>query len=341
MATDRLADTVEDVLNDLRNRWAVRARRAAVGTALVAGGTLLSTVGVAYYVARVLTDPKRPSPMDAYVMTSFETGADCEDVSFPSADGDYVVSGWWFPRPATNRVVVGCAGYRGSKSELIGIATALWRAGFNVLLFDYQGHGADRGAPVTLGYRERRDYFGALDYVYTRVPDPEIGVIGYSMGASIAIMGSARRPDVRAVVADSPFATHAGVVSHNITRIIRINGRPIAALADYFLARIAGYRHRDVEPVREVAALAPRPLLIIHGSDDQTIPVSHAQEVYQAAGEPKELWIGEGADHCGTYFLNRRIYTRRVIDFFDRWLGMVSTADQARAGVIGTVNEPS
>jgi len=353
MASETLAETmssaVDDIVDKARERWSARARRAAVGAALLTGGTLLSSLGAAYYVAHVLTAPKRPRPMDAYVMTAFETGADCEDVTFPPADGQHLVSGWWFPRPTTNRVVVGCAGYRGSKSELIGISTALWRAGFNVLLFDYRGHGADRGAPVTLGYRELRDFVGALDYVHRRVPDARIGVIGYSMGAAIAIMGSARRPDVRAVVADSPFATHAGVVSHNISRIIHINGRPIAALADIFLERIAGYRHRDVEPVREVAALAPRPLLVIHGADDQTIPVSHARQVYAAAGAPKELWICEDADHCGAYFLDRPRYIQRVVGFFERWLdrapgdvlGVSATVTDSHAGVRGAACEPT
>lgn len=336
MANDKLTDTMRRVeksaARDLRtDKWAIHVRRAAVGAALLTGGTLLSTVGVAYYVARVLTNPKRPTPMDAYVMTPFETGADCEDVRFPSSDDDHLISGWWFPRPETNRVIVGCAGYRASKSELIGISTSLWRAGYNVLLFDYRGHGTDRGEPVTLGYREMRDFFGALDYVYQRKPAAHIGVIGYSMGAAIAIMGAAHRPDICAVVADSPFATHADVVSHNITRVIRLDGRPIATVADYFLQRIAGYRHRDVEPVRDAATLAPRPLLIIHGSDDQTIPVGHARRVYEAAGEPKELWIGEGADHCGTYFLDRQAYTRRVVSFFDRWLASPTTTSPATA----------
>lgn len=340
MSDYALAHTIDSIehmgtaVGDVRNKWLTRARRTAVGAALLTGGTLLSTVGIAYYVARVLTAPKRPGPMDTYVMTPFETGADCEDVVFPSTEGDRLISGWWLPRPTTTRVVVGCAGYRGSKSELIGIATSLWRAGFNVLLFDYPGHGSDRGAPVTLGYRELRDFFGALDYVYQRVPAARIGVIGYSMGAAIAIMGSARRPDVRAVVADSPFATHAGVVSHNITRVIHINGRPIATLADYFLERRAGYRHRDVQPVRDAAALAPRPLLIIHGSDDQTIPVSHAQQIYAAAGQPKELWIGAGADHCGTYFLDRLTYTHRVVGFFERWLTEAPTESTKDTGTV-------
>src|SRR5262249_41731558 len=152
-----------------------------------------------------------PGPLDDYVFTPFETGADYEEVTFPSADGGQLLQGWWLSRPQANGVIVACPGYRGSKSDLMGISTALWRAGFNVLLFDYHGHGAGRGVPVTLGYREVRDFFGALDYVRGRVPEARIGVIGFSMGASVAIMGSARRPEVRAVVADSPFTSHADV----------------------------------------------------------------------------------------------------------------------------------
>lgn len=307
--------------------WRRRTRRIALATGFALGGMAMTTVGLAYYVVRVLTDPRRPGLQDDYVMTPFETGVEHEEVRFASRSADHEITGWWFKRPETHAVVVGCTGYRGSKSELIGIATALWRAGFNVLLFDYHGHGAGRGVPVTLAYREMDDFLSALDYAEQRVPDARIGVIGYSMGAAIAIMGSARRTEVRAVVADSPFATHTDVVSHNVSRVIRISGRPIASLADFFLARRAGYRGGDVAPERDAAALAPRPLLIIHGTQDRMIPASHSKRIFDAAGEPKELWLGEGADHCGTYFLNRREYCRRVVAFFDEHLRSVAPAN--------------
>jgi len=298
--------------------WARRIRRAAEIAGLVTGGTLLSAFGLAYFVARVLTGPRRPRPTDEYIMTPFETGTDFEEVVFASETGDHSIQGWWFPRPESREVIVGCTGYRGTKAELVGIGAAFWRAGFNVLLFDYYGHGADRGAPVTLAYREVRDFFGALDYVEQRVPQAKIGVIGYSMGAAVAIMGSARRQNVRAVVADSAFATHMDVVSYNVARVIRVSGRPIAALSDIFLERLAGYRGADVAPERDVAAIAPRPLLIIHGTADDMIPVSHATRIYAAAREPKEIWLAEGAGHCGTYFLDRQAYCDRVVAFFRR-----------------------
>jgi uncharacterized protein len=295
-------------------------RRLARGLALAAGasvGAVLATgAGVGYYVAHVLTAPRRPGPMDDYVMTLFETGVPWEDVRIPTEREDRALDGWWFPRPETEQAIIGLTGFRGAKSELIGIGSALWRAGFNVLLFDYHGHGAGRGAPVTLAYRELRDVYAALDYTLERVPGARVGVIGFSMGAALAILSTASRPEIRAVVADSPFATHADVVSHNIARTIRLPGEPFLLTADYFLARRAGYRSRDVAPLRVVGQIAPRPLLLIHGTADEMIPASHTQRLYDAAGSPKELWLAEGAGHCGAYFLDRPSYCQRVASFF-------------------------
>lgn len=295
---------------------------AGLGVAALAS----ASAGMGYYVARKLTAPNPVGPMDDFTMTPFETGVDWEDIRIPTTNPERPLFGWWFPRPETKRVIIGCAGYRGSKSDLIGIGSALWRAGFNVLLFDYHGHGAYRGSPVTLAFRELHDFFAALDYALDRVPDAEIGVVGFSMGAAIAILGAAQRPEVRAVVADSPFATHHDVVSHNIQQVIRIPGEPFATISDYFLSRSAGYRGRDVAPLRVVDKLAGRPLLLIHGGDDGMIPVSHAHRLFAAAREPKELWIAPGADHCGAYFLDRPAYCQRVTAFFRTGLDRQASA---------------
>lgn len=298
----------------------VLLRNVAVAAGVGAAALASVSAGMGYYVARRLTQPNTPSFMDDFTMTPFETGIPWEDVRIPTANEERPLVGWWFPRPETKRVIIGCAGYRGSKSDLIGIGSAMWRAGFNVLLFDYHGHGAGRGAPVTLAYRELHDFFAALDYTQRRIPQARIGVLGFSMGGAIAILGAAQRPEVRVVVADSPFATHHDVVSHNVQRVIRIPGQPFASISDYFLLRSAGYRGRDVAPIRVIDKLAGRPLLLIHGTDDDMIPVSHAHRLFEAAHEPKELWITPGANHCGAYFLDRPGYCQRVGAFFTQAL---------------------
>ena len=52
-----------------------------------------------------------------------------------------------------------------------------------------------------------------------------------------------------------------------------------------------------VKPIDYIAQVSPRPLLLVHGSQDKTVDVSHAHRLYAQAGEPKQLAIVEGAGH--------------------------------------------
>jgi uncharacterized protein len=303
--------------------WSAWVKRALIGTGLVAGGAAAATLAAATYVVAKLTRPGQPTPVDDFTFSPFELGIPSEEVTFMPEAGDHYVRGWWLPRLETRRVIIACTGYRAKRSDLLGISSALWRAGNNVLLFDFHGHGAGLGAPVTLGYRELDDFLGALDYVVRRVPGAVVGVVGYSMGAAVAIRGAARRPEVRALVADSSFATHEGEVSYSVGKAARLH--PAAALvvahaAEPLLRWRAGYRHADVDPLRDVAALAPRPLQLIHAALDDTIPVEDAYRLYDAAGEPKSLWVEDGAGHCGVYFMDRARYCQRVAAFFHEHL---------------------
>jgi fermentation-respiration switch protein FrsA (DUF1100 family) len=290
---------------------------------MLAGGAVAGAVGAAYYVATALTRPGKATARDEYTFTPFEMGVPYEDVSFPPETGDHVVRGWWLPRPETTRVIIVSTGYRAKRADMLGISSALWRAGNNVLLYDFHGHGAGIGAPVTLGYRELNDFLGAVDYTLRRVPGARIGLVGFSMGAAVSIMGAARRPEVRAVVADSSFATHTEELEYSIRQTWPTPAplaRAVARLAGPFIYWRAGYHHRDVEPLRDIPRLAPRPILLIHSSTDEIINVEDAYRLYEAAGEPKEVWIGDATSHCGVYFTDRAGYCRRVADFFARAL---------------------
>ncbi len=303
-----------------------------IGSLTTLIGTLGGAVSVAYYVVNRLTRPVRPGLKDTYTFTPFEFAVPFEPVEFAPARGDHLVHGWFLAHEETQRVIVLCPGYRGTKADLLGIGLHLWREGNNVLLFDYHGHGHGWGAPVTLGFREVNDFLGALDYVEQRVPEAQIGVLGYSMGAAVAIMGTARRPEVRAVVADSPFATHWGVVEYNFKRVARLPAPPFLFLADRLMAWRAGYRFREVEPLRDVARIAPRPLLLIHGLADTTISPKDSERLFEAAGEPKELWLVEGMEHCCAYFKDRVAYCQRVAAFFAAHLGRAAEEQSVSAG---------
>lgn len=302
-----------------------RAPRIALGGTLVGAGLFATATALfAEYVVNALTEASPPREKRTG-FTPFETGVDWEEVSFPT-EGGMTLNGWFFKGGGDAPAVLACGGYRGNRADLLGISSNLWRAGFNVLLFDYRGHGGQPG-DVTLGYRELEDARAALRYLRERRPEAPLGAIGFSMGASVAIMLAAREHDVRALVADSPFTSQREIVRFRMARHVGLNPSrltaPLAAiilsLVDRRLAQRFGFRLTDVQPLRDMAQLALRPVLLIHGEDDQIIPVDHSHRMERAgrnAGVRLETWYVPGAWHCGAYFLDRPRYCDRVARFF-------------------------
>jgi len=168
--------------------------------------------------------------------------------------------------------------------------------------------------------------------VYARMRDPvaRIGALGYSMGAAVTIMGSVRTPEIEAVVADSAFATHRRVVEYAVRRTTHLPFVLFEWVTDALLWWRAGYHLKQVEPLRDIACLAPRPILLIHGLRDSVVDPRDAPLLYNAAGEPKELWLLPNAEHCGSYFEDRVAYARKVSAFFDLYLRRASESNQQK-----------
>lgn len=298
----------------------ISPRRLAGLAGAVALGAAGMLVGAAAYATAKLNVRAPENFMSSYTFSPFETRVEgYESVTFRTADG-LTLSGWWLPRPDSRRVVVGLAGHRSAKSDLLGIGSGLWRAGDNVLIFDWRSRGQSEVAQHSLAYYELRDAAAAVEYALGRVPGGKLGLIGFSMGASVALLLAARDARVAAVVADSPFTGIAEVVAHGAARR-RLPARLVVPLADALTGWRYGYRFGAVRPIEAVPALSPRPLLLIHGRADSLIPVSHAHALYEAARAPKERWLIDGAEHCGGYFADRAAYVDRVAAFFEQHLG--------------------
>jgi dipeptidyl aminopeptidase/acylaminoacyl peptidase len=281
-------------------------------------GIILLIVALSFVLVYVNTHPpKYPLHIPPSVYK-----ADYEDVSFTSADG-IVLKGWLVkpPHPHTpSPAIIICHGIGANRSDFTELAAALSRRGHFVLLFDFRAHGESSGGRSSLGYHEQKDVIAALDFLRTRseINPGHIGIYGFSLGGSTAILAAARTGAFKAVITDSAFTSLRDQAREAITGFYHLPPFPFLQLAVlgyeiYFQTNVDA-----LSPVSVIATIAPKPVLIIAGEGDKLIPADNGRKLYAAAGDPKELWVIPGADHGGTLAAAGSEYEKRVGDFFDR-----------------------
>jgi pimeloyl-ACP methyl ester carboxylesterase len=179
------------------------------------------------------------------------------------------------------------------------VATRLNQFG-GVVTFDFRGHGRSGGAS-TVGDKEIKDVDVAVGYA-RELGYRKIATVGFSMGGSIVLRHAGLIGDVDAVVSISS----PGKWYFRGTRPMRLVHLAIENRAGRLITRkvmhttISGGKWDPVPlPPDDAAALiSPIPLLVVHGDSDGYFPVDHAQRIFAAAAEPKELWIVPGFGHA-------------------------------------------
>jgi dipeptidyl aminopeptidase/acylaminoacyl peptidase len=228
------------------------------------------------------------------------------------------------------------------------LAKALEQAGYAVLRFDFRGCGQSEGRRgEVIVDEEIADLSHAIDFLEAQphVDAARIGVIGASLGGSVAIEIAARDPRVKVCVANGSVgngerryraqykdevswqaflqrleqAKHAGTTLNRF-EIVYIPesdraGLPPGAIMDFTAATAQSLL--DSCPEHVVAQIAPRPLLLIHPRGDRVVPYQESEALAKAAGKNAELHIIEGSAHFGS---GSTEIARLVLDFLKRHL---------------------
>jgi alpha-beta hydrolase superfamily lysophospholipase len=289
-------------------------------------GRIVGLVSGAYlaYVAvrgsRLLVRPDvRPFVPDSEgaPATPADLGLAYEPVSIVTHDG-LTLTGWLVSaaRETTTAVVV-MHGFSGHRLPELAAFVPWLAERHHVLQFDFRGHGESDSSVVTLGAHERRDVEAAVAFLASRQLGP-IALFGVSMGAAIAIVAAPELP-VAAVIADAAFAE----LHHPIANRMREVGYPLPELGARAIVAAAAVRTRSrlADPLRSVARIAPRALLVIAPKDDSLISWRQSLRLFEAAGEPKELYVAEGAGHAEAYAVDPDRYRQVVLSFLERHLG--------------------
>jgi len=276
-------------------------------------------LGVGYVAADRLTRPERRFDPSQHPGTY---GATYRDVTLATLDG-LDIAAWHLPVPGSDAAVVLVHGHESSRTwefrqSFPALAAALQANGYHVVMLDLRGHGASGGERFSFGHLERIDVMAAVDLLMAEgVPAGQVGVLGVSMGAATAIGAAADDPRIGALWADSGYADIRPIIE---ARWPGDSGLPMTFLhAALLVHRLRfGFDLGGVRPEDEIARVAPRPIQLVHGTADATVPYEHALRLAAAPGAG--LWTLPGVAHAAIYPGDPEAYTFRVIEFFDQAL---------------------
>lgn len=209
---------------------------------------------------------------------------DISVVSLPTDDG-LILQAWYKAPEDAARVVVF---FHGNGGTIAGRAGKVWpylAAGYGVLMVEYRGYGGNAGTPDEAGLYLDAD--AALRFLREQGIAPDRWVLyGESLGSAVAIEAAfvqARTAPVGALVLEAPFTSLVDVAGYHYPYM------PVRWLMKD--------RYQSAEKIKAVRA----PVLVVHGSEDTTVPARFGRTLFAAATQPKEgIWI-EGGAHNDLY----------------------------------------
>jgi fermentation-respiration switch protein FrsA (DUF1100 family) len=233
-------------------------------------------------------------PDSEFVGDPGDVGLEYEDVWFDAADG-VRLHGWWVPAKGAP-VLVWFHGNGGNISHRLENIQLLHElVGVQVFIFDYREYGRSAGRISREG--TFLDAAAAYGYVTEtkEVPAADVVLFGRSLGTALATDLAGNHP-CRSLILESAFTNSADMAK---------------MLAPFLFDWRPKVPYDNLGKIDKVKV----PVLVIHGTEDEIIPVDMGRRVFAAANEPKELYLISGAHHNDTYLVGGRAYFQRWQDF--------------------------
>ncbi len=192
-------------------------------------------------------------------------------------------------------VVVAVHGWGANGSTLAAMVEPLVHAGLAVVLFDAASHGESSAEAFSSLPRFAEDLAAVLEAIrgHTSIDSDRVALLGHSVGAGAVLLHTARHGRVRAVVSLSAFA-HPREVMERWLHEHRIPRRWIGTAILEHVQEVIGVRFDHIAPVHQLEHIEC-PVLLVHGEQDQTVPLSDAHRLHQLLGSG-DLLVVQG-DH--------------------------------------------
>jgi uncharacterized protein len=229
------------------------------------------------------------------------------------------LQGWYIPASAAGApTIILMHGVGGHRTDMLGRAHFLHRAGYAVLLFDFRGHGESPGTKVSFGYFESQDAAAAVDFVRHQNASAKIGLLGVSMGGAAAVLANPSLP-VQAMILESVYPDIVSATEDRIAMRLGPLGRILTPLLTCQLQLRLGISCDQLRPIGCVSKITV-PKFFLAGTEDKDTTLPESKALFAAAAAPKQFWAVDGAAHVDLHAIAKQDYEKRVLAFFQQTL---------------------
>ncbi len=253
-------------------------------------------------------------PKVACSKTPADFGMNYTEHTVKTADG-LALSTWAIPAADLDRpVVVVTHGLGANKQNFLFVSEVFHKLNYNVVTFDFRGHGNSEGRTCTLAVREGEDVKAAYDFAKAHFPNRPIYAWSTSLGAAATLRSAAEYQIFDKLVVDASFSSVKNLALE--TKFCYLG--PFAPFA-WNISRLwfFAYVGKDIEnyaPESDIARIS-KPIFLIHGTDDPIIPHTETYRLRAAAEPGTRVWFVEGAGHSSSF--HHPDYPQRMLDFFE------------------------
>lgn len=247
-----------------------------------------------------------------------------EKLTLTSRDGLELL-GYYLPASKpTDKLVILTHGYLGHAKQM-GIYGQFYHNDwdYNLFLPDARGHGKSGGDYYGFGWPDRLDLIDWTNLLVDKLgSDTQIVYHGLSMGAATVLMASGEiqlPPQVRAIIADSPYQSVYQLFSYQMKRMFHLPPFPFLDSTSLLTKIRAGYSFREASSLKQVEK-AQAPILYIYGEDDTFVPTEMAEELYRHTASDKSLFLVPNANHGESFALTGEEYKQQIKHFLERYI---------------------
>ncbi len=221
----------------------------------------------------------------------------------------------------TDKWAIVVHGYTSEGKLLSSKAKHLYNMGYNVLVPDLRSHGSSEGDYIGMGWHDRLDIIGWINYIVKNNPNSEIALHGTSMGSATVLMVSGEKlpSNVKAIVADCGYTSVYDEFSYQLKQLFNLPAFPIMNFSDVVTHIRAGYCLNDASAINQVKK-STTPILYIHGDKDDFVPYYMMDELYNATNSEKEKLTIEGGEHANSDLVNPKLYWSTVNSFLEKYI---------------------